>query len=293
MTGSPVPPLDDLASWAVLYAEVGWSVFPLQPGGKAPATRHGVLDATADIVQVVAWWERDWAQNIGLACGPSGVVVLDVDHPAGEASLAGLVPPPPPTLVSMTGGGGMHWIYRVPLNEVARNTAGRLGAGLDTRGDGGYIVLPPSIHPSGRPYEWMTWADPRRHALAPAPAYLLASQPPPRRPPAVQPGPRYLDGDGTRWGVAALNGVIQDLQQAQPGTRHAALIAASLRIGSVIAGGQLDEAAARAALVDAGNRMYEATGERPDRVEATIDGGFLRGRLEPAVPPVDGRRRGA
>jgi hypothetical protein len=105
----------------------------------------------------------------------SGIVVLDVDPKhGGEESLtrfalrnAGL----PETVESLTGGGGRHVYFKHPGFEV-RNRAG-LAPGLDLRGDGGVIIVPPSSHPSGKPYRWRKGHGPDEIALAPLPDWLL------------------------------------------------------------------------------------------------------------------------
>lgn len=171
-----------LARAALAYAErFGWAVFPLAPRSKLPAIAekfggHGCLDATKDIEQIARWWEVDPNRNIGIATGsPSGIFVLDVDaRHGGEESLDALVERHgalPETVISRTGGAGLHFVFR----HVAgiRNSAGRLGTGLDVRGDGGYIVAPPSVHDSGRPYAWDVDNDPDERAIAEAPAWMI------------------------------------------------------------------------------------------------------------------------
>jgi hypothetical protein len=119
---------------------------------------HGVSDASADIAIVTRWWQMWPSANIGIATGRgSGLVVLDVDFRAGgDASLAALVDqhgPLPETACVHTGGGGLHYYFAHPGGTV-RNSASMLGAGLDIRGDGGYVVAPPSVHVSGATYTW-------------------------------------------------------------------------------------------------------------------------------------------
>lgn len=160
--------LADAARW---YAGNGWPVFPLKPGGKTPATAHGFKDASTDLEQVNAWWQQTPQANIGI---PTGVLfdVVDVDGPDGYRSLADMwhVTCPPgccatttchpdrsvllghPVLaVAYTGGGGRH----ILIPRTGQGNGTKLSPGIDYRGDGGYIVLPPSRHPSGRLYEWI------------------------------------------------------------------------------------------------------------------------------------------
>src|SRR5262249_31309904 len=150
---------------ALDYAERGWMVFPLHTvggqacscgsgdcsnPGKHPRTRYGVKDATTDPEQIRIWWSSWPDANVGIATGAgSGLVVLDLDAKAeGEASLAALEAVHdllPPTVTASTGGGGRHLLFAHPGVEL-RNSAGKLGAGLDVRGDGGYVVASPSRH---------------------------------------------------------------------------------------------------------------------------------------------------
>lgn len=140
---------------ALAMAERGFRVFPLAPCGKIPLTSHGCKDATNDLQQITTWWEGRPDANIGVATGAaSGIIVLDIDGDEGEASLRKLEAEQgalPPTVEVITGGGGRHLYFQYPDLPI-RNSAGKLGEGLDIRGDGGYVVAPPSIHQSGRAY---------------------------------------------------------------------------------------------------------------------------------------------
>ena len=149
-----------LADAAVKYASMGFAVLPLKPRGKEPNIAHGVKDATADVAQVKAWWERHPNDNIGLAMGAAsgGIVAIDidVDEDAGKDGYDTLRTwenahgELPETATSITGRGGYHMLYRMEgvSNSVGRDTA------VDIRSDGGFIVAPPSIHPNGVAYQW-------------------------------------------------------------------------------------------------------------------------------------------
>lgn len=160
---------------ALALAGHGWRVFPCN--GKQPRTANGLHDATTDRATIEAWWARLPAANVAVRTGHvSGLLVLDVDpgH-GGDDALADLEREHgelPATVEALTGGGGRHVIFKHPGGDV-RNSAGRLGPGLDTRGDGGYIVAPPSVHPSGRAYEWSVDGHPDDLEPAQAPAWLL------------------------------------------------------------------------------------------------------------------------
>ena len=151
-----------MKEWALYYASLGLAVFPIKPHGKAPLTEHGCKDATWEETQIERWWARWPSAGIGIATGEASggllVIDLDVDEDKGIDGRESLRrwemvhgPLPGNTWLSITGRGGYHYFYRV--NRETKNRAG-LYEGVDVRGDGGYIVAPPSIHPNGRAYEW-------------------------------------------------------------------------------------------------------------------------------------------
>jgi putative DNA primase/helicase len=175
--------------FAIKYAAKNWKVIPLHTPdeqgicschkkdcssvGKHPRTMNGLKDATTDEDKIRYWWGIWPDANIGIVTGAeSGIVVLDVDpRHGGDASLAELQRKHgdlPETPESSTGGGGVHIIFNHP-SGIMRNSAGKLGAGLDIRADGGYIVAPPSLHQSGKRYEWLNNGEP----LASMPNWML------------------------------------------------------------------------------------------------------------------------
>jgi hypothetical protein len=134
-------------------------VFPVRPN-KAPYTQNGFKDATLDPATIRLFWRKWPDANIGIPTGEaSGWLVLDIDpRHGGDASLTALIEqygPLPETIEARTGGGGHHIIFSYTQGSNIRNSAGRLGEGIDVRGEGGYIVAPPSLHESGRRYEWL------------------------------------------------------------------------------------------------------------------------------------------
>ncbi len=166
------------AEAAMDYARRGWRVFPLT--GKVPAEKGGCgcLDATADLGAVAAWFRGYAGASVGIATGAtSGLVALDVDADKGGfeslhdlETKHGLLPDTPRVV---TGGGGTHIYLGHPGGHVP-NSAGRLGPGLDIRGDGGYVVAPPSVHPDTlRTYQWEAGSSPDDVPLAPMPGWLL------------------------------------------------------------------------------------------------------------------------
>jgi hypothetical protein len=137
---------------ALAVARNGKPVFPCKPGGKEPLTRRGHIDATTDPRKIHMWWKRWPNANIAVPTGGrSGMLVVDVDHLAGLDALEAEYGQLPETRTHSTGSGGMHLIFAYPEDSDIRNSAGKLGEGLDVRGEGGYIIVPPSR--TTRPYE--------------------------------------------------------------------------------------------------------------------------------------------
>ena len=153
--------LSPLGQAAVDYARRGYWVFPCEPRGKKPLGRlvpHGLNQASNDPAVIADWWTKQPNANIGISCGPSKLVVVDVDpRHGGDESIRDLMakyPEMDDTLTGETGGGGWHLCFLAPAVPIS-NSTGSLAPGLDVRGVGGYIVAPPSIHPDGKAYEWM------------------------------------------------------------------------------------------------------------------------------------------
>jgi len=137
---------------ALAWGKNGKPVFPCKPGGKEPLTKRGHIDATTDPRKIHMWWKRWPNANIAVPTGGrSGVLVVDVDHPASLDALEAKHGQFPETRTHSTGSGGMHLIFAYPEGSDIRNSAGKLGEGLDVRGEGGYIIVPPSR--TTRPYE--------------------------------------------------------------------------------------------------------------------------------------------
>lgn len=171
MTNQPEATL--LARAARWYARRGWAVFPLRPRTKEPFAKLGVYHATTDPTQVAAWWRQWPVANIGLHCGAAGVLALDLDQ--YKETYQGdklLTPDDEQTITSLTGSGGTHLLYGMPTAAHYGNATGSLPSGIDIRGYGGYIVLPPSVHPNGNRYQWEAGYGPHEIALLPLPDTL-------------------------------------------------------------------------------------------------------------------------
>jgi Bifunctional DNA primase/polymerase, N-terminal len=135
---------------ALEYAEDDWPVFPCEPGGKRPLTERGFLDASTDRAQIHAWFNSWPSANIGVPTGArSGFFVLDIDRDKwGFGTLESLESrfgELPRTRTVKTGRGGLHVYFKYPDDgTVIPNSTGRLGPGIDVRGEGGYVLVPPS-----------------------------------------------------------------------------------------------------------------------------------------------------
>jgi hypothetical protein len=166
----------DLAIAAVAYAEnAGVLVHPCRPNRKEPILDAWQKLATMDAWQIGRWWQQRPNANIGIACGgPKRLLVVDIDpDKGGEVTFANLEVEHgvlPETVESITPSGGRHVYLVVPAERpMPGNSAGKLGPGIDTRGQGGYVVAPPSTV-AGRPYAWsVDSAD----EMAEAPGWLL------------------------------------------------------------------------------------------------------------------------
>ena len=146
---------------ALLYASLGWRVFPLMPKSKDPATPHGFHDATTDVDKIKQWWAVDSRYNVGIATG-EGLCVIDVDDKPDKHAVLGSDMlrdweldhgDISETICAKTGTGGMHYYFDVGNTKIQSCQSDTIF--IDLRCDGGYIVAPPSIHPdTGMRYEW-------------------------------------------------------------------------------------------------------------------------------------------
>lgn len=174
---------------ALKYAEFfNWKVFPLHTivdgrctcgrsnctsPGKHPRTENGVKDATTDAETIKGWWSKWPDSNIGIATG-NGLVVLDVDpRHGGDESIEDIEIPE--TVQVLTGGGGRHYYFEY---DGAIGNRTNIKPGLDIRGQGGYVVAPPSNHVSGGQYEWELSSIPGETPLADCPKWITENKKP-------------------------------------------------------------------------------------------------------------------
>ncbi|MER7894361.1 bifunctional DNA primase/polymerase [Micromonospora sp. NPDC094482] len=297
-------PTANLLTAALAHAERGWRVFPLRPDDKRPAFPDHPTDQCTGrdprcrtAGQHVGWEprattnpdriHRAWSARpygIGLACGPSCLVVVDLDvpkddttGPTGLDTLADLAAGHgagiDTTYTVTTGRGGTHLYYRHPSGgPQLRNTAGSLGPMVDTRAHGGYVVAAGSTV-AGRPYVVDLDTDP-----APLPGWLadrLTPAPLPPQRPVVVDLPTDRSGAYVR---AAVNREVQRVATAGKGERNRVLYIAAVALGQLVAGGALAEDDAQSVLEQAGVSAGLATAEAYRTVRSGLAAGSKRPR---------------
>lgn len=288
-------PRDGLLALALGYAARGWRVFPVSVGRKKPpAVKDWENRATTDPERITRAWTTA-LYNVGIACGPSKLVVIDLDMPKpGETPPAAyrqpgvnggadvlamlceaLDQPFPATYAVRTASGGLHLYFTAPAGVPLHNTAKRLGWLIDTRASGGYAVAAGSIV-NGRPYEVICECDPE-----PLPAWLterLADPaPPPPRPAETAP-----TGTGAGYAAAALRGELDRVLAAQPGQRNHTLNQAAFALGQLVAAGLLTRALVEDALTLAGHDIGLTTRECAATIRSGLDGGERKPRTAPS-----------
>lgn len=178
---------------AFFYAKhLGWKVLPLHTPinggcscnkaecediGKHPRNRNGVTGATDDLTIINKWWGTWPDANIGIATGAaSGFIAVDIDpRHGGDVSLDELINeygPLPNTVEAITGSGGRHILFKYPGFHIKNLNRGEIAQGIDIKGDGGYIVVAPSLHESGNHYEWELSSRPEDVQIADMPEWL-------------------------------------------------------------------------------------------------------------------------
>ncbi|OXM42776.1 DNA primase [Amycolatopsis thailandensis] len=292
---------------ALAAARRGWPVFPLHPYSTFPAVDDWESAATTDIDAITATWAQA-AYNVGIACGPAGLVVVDLDPARGSppppewaelgvthgrdvlrvlAERAG-EPDPVDTYTVITPGKtgppgtGEHRYYTAPDGVELRNSAGERGNGLgwhvDTRAHGGIIVAAGSIRRvNGRPGLYRIARD---LPVAPLPEWLATRlTPPPPQPRIPLQLPRGTRRDA--YVSAALANESANVEHATPGIRGDTMFAAAAALGELVGNGLLDELAVETALLNAA-RHHDGV-ENWDRAEALrhLRNGLKRGKANP------------
>lgn len=265
---------------ALAYAGRGWHVFPVAHRGKTPICPNGLDNATTDPDTIRQWWAKHPGANIGLACGPSNLVVIDVDAKSGGLEnwesfkrQHGLNYK---TLTCWTGGGGCH-LYFIAPNITIKNSASKLAPGVDVRGARGYVIVPPSQHASGRLYEWdSVTSDP-----APLPQSIIDALAPTVTSQNYTVTPLHIQSAGGSYGAAALAEATRAVAMASKGSRNDTLNTQAFKMGQLVAGGELDLSTSRAALLQAA--ALAGLGET--EIIKTLESGILAGLNYPREKP--------
>ncbi len=292
---------------AEMYAALGYPVLPCfepAPGGgctcRAGAGCHrpgkhprlkgrqagqgGVHEASMDPVTVRRWWRRWPRANVALRTGDR-FDACDLDSQEGVEALRAILSEAGGVLgsgpLARTGGGGWHLLFA----PTGHGSPKRVLPGVDWRGHGGYVLVAPSRHPSGRRYRWIR---PLTLELPEAPAALRGLLAPPPQPAPRPPG-WAVATIGGGYGPAALAAESARVRATPPGGRgrrgrNDALNRAAFKLGQLVHAGLLDGDLVHAELLDAAN----AAGLEPARSARTIDKAMTAARAKPPVTP--GRR---
>jgi hypothetical protein len=273
---------------ALQYAEDGWPVFPCNPLTKRPMISkqqggNGHLDATTDQAQIRAWWGQWPNAMIGCPTGPRlDLWVLDIDikpekNIDGRIGLAKLIAQYgalPSTLSAITATGGTHHYFTWDPGFPMRNSEGVIAPGVDVRGDGGYVIVPPSRRADGSEYRWdMAAAE----SSSPAPGWLLAL--------AQQEAKRGRKRREYNWARTALENECARLATATPGTRNGILNEAAFNLFQIVAGGALKDAEVRARLFRAAEQCGLVADDGAGSVWRTIDSAAQAGAQQPRSRP--------
>ncbi|GGM67711.1 hypothetical protein GCM10012275_42870 [Longimycelium tulufanense] len=277
---------------ALATARAGHFVVPLWPRSKKPAVSDWEAVATRDPEVIRSWWQQ-LPYNVGIACGPSRLLVIDLDDGHGQDPppewaearhgrdvLARLAeangqPYPGPTYTVRSPTGGLHLYFRAPDQPPLRSTQGRLGWRIDTRGAGGCIVAAGSVRAEG------SYRAQNRAPIAPLPDWLVARLTPP---PPLDPTPVALDLPPDRAGrylEALIDHEIAAVRTAPTGQRHHTLLRAAIAFGRLVAGGELTDGEARTALRHAAAVHTGVDDWTASEAERTITDGLRYGALRP------------
>lgn len=293
---------------ALAAARREWPVFPAHRNSKKPAVKDWENRATCDEAELVAWWEEA-PYNVGVACGPAGLVVLDLDTVHGVPppdDWAGLElthgrdvlrilaeragePDPVNTFTVTSAGASEHRYYLAPPGIELRNTAGAAGRGLgpylDVRASGGYVIAAGSVRRiNGTPRYYRVSRD---VPLAPLPPFLvtaLTPQPRPEREPVRLSTARRIDA----YVQKALDEEANRVARAMQGTRADITFKAAAKLGELVGAEVLDEAVATEALLIAARVHVGVRGWTENESLHHIGNGIDRGRRNPRVIDLSG-----
>ena len=255
----------EVLEYALRYAEnAGWKIHPCK-ADKTPYLSAWHKKASNDPAQIKQWWSKWPDALIGCATGPdSGIWVLDADLPEGPDHVLqmGL----PATLTQQTGSGGFQYFFSWNGHNI-RNSSRKLGPGIDVRGQGGYVILPPSVHPCGNQYQWLNKSKPIY-----APDWLAEKAAKPEKQPD-----RTYQGPNSKYGLSALSHEMINLSLQSQGSRNETLNQCAFNLGQLIAGGELDESHVTNALLSTALTI----GLTESEASKTIRSGLTSGKEKP------------
>lgn len=267
---------------AALFLSQQWPVFACG-AEKRPVTPNGLKDATTDPAELRDQFRKAGAAMIGVPTGErSGFIVVDLDVKEGANGLEWLAANDhrlPRTRTHRTRSGGKHLLFSIPDGRAIRNSASKVAPGVDVRGQGGYVIVPPSPG-----YEIVDDSMP-----ADMPAWLVDLLDPPQAP--REPAQRIArddDTNGSRYGLSALDDECQAIMSAPFGQQEVTLNNAGLKIGALVAGGELSHGYAVSCLISAGNGMPSMAGKPAwtprlveDKVRRAVQDGMAVPRRAP------------
>ncbi len=242
-----------LLAAALDYAARGWPVLPLRARDKAPnglLVTHGLSEATTDVEKISDWWRRVPSSNVGIRTG-AGLDVVDLDGDIARRAFAAVCPEPvTPGMLVRTARGWHLWFASSGLP-----TRAGVIEGVDVRGKGGYVVAPPSVHPSGATYRLVDPASGRvldrlpTEPLAPAPSWLVSwCRPGSARPTVDRPPVRLSSEHYVRIAIQAECAAVATTRE---GNRNDRLNRAAFSLGTLVGARVLDAEEARAHLLKA------------------------------------------
>ncbi|MBF6341278.1 bifunctional DNA primase/polymerase [Nocardia abscessus] len=285
-------PSTTLLQAALTAAARGHYVFPLRPRAKTPAyEKHWLRHATVDPDRIRQIW-RESPYNVGVACAPSKLLVIDLDTAHGEQAPApwtGLThgrevlaaiaaeaghPYPGPTYTVATPSGGEHLYFTAPETPTLGNSSGRLGWRIDTRGVGGYVVGAGSVSRSDNTYQLLDDRSP-----TPLPDWLITALTPP-----PLPTPTTVDLSRVRVNAyvhAALVKQFERILAAPRGQRHHTLLSAAGSIGRLVGARMLTRDEAHQVLRAAAEAHIGIDGFTEREAERVINDGLDFGIARP------------
>jgi putative DNA primase/helicase len=260
------------------------SVVPLKPRSKIPSVPHGIDDAITTRMGVRARAETHPNDNYGIVLDDK-IFVVDIDSADGWAALKALerqYGELPATVETITARGS-HLLFRARPGEPVPSSTGKLGDGIDVKGDRSHAVLAGSMHPDGTRYRYAPGRALGEIKIAKAPGWLLKAVREPRR--RDDQVPRRIDaaarvrGDGrmTRYGKTALNSELDRLRQTEEGERNTTLNKAAFVLAGLCTAGALDEATVRASLTETAREI----GLEKDEIRKTLDSAMGAGMRAP------------